>query len=130
MNLQNPTTILYIDDDKENLIGFESAFSRAFKIITAESTRQAYKILNEDNSIGVVLVDYKMPKEDGVAFVLRIKEEFPQKVFIVISAWVEINKIIGEIPVNPFYGFIEKPWDYKDVEAILSNASKLYQSKQ
>ncbi|MFP4557501.1 MAG: response regulator [Bacteroidales bacterium] len=129
MNHLNPTAILYIDDDKENLIGFESAFSNAFKIITAESTKQAYRILKDEGSIGIVLVDYKMPKEDGISFVLRIKDEFPQKVFIIITAWVEINRIIGEIPVNPFYGFIEKPWNYNDVEAILSNASQLYQSK-
>jgi two-component system, sensor histidine kinase and response regulator len=114
-------SILYIDDDPENLIGFELSFSGHFQIITAESTEKAYKYLKE-NSIGVVLVDYKMPHEDGISFARRVRHEFPDIVFIMISAWAEIDVVLDAINANSFYGFIQKPWNHNELRITLKNA--------
>jgi signal transduction histidine kinase len=120
--------VLYIDDDYENLTGFELSFSDHFRILTADNTEAAYKYLI-DESVGVVLVDYKMPREDGVSFVRRVRDEFPDIIFVMISAWAEIDVVLDAINTNSFYGFIQKPWNHNELRITLSNAYNLFLSR-
>lgn len=120
-------SILYVDDDVENLIGFDSVFSKSYRITTAEDAEQAYAIMKQ-SSFGVVLVDYKMPKEDGVTFVERIKNEFPNTIFLIVSAWADVDVVIKAINMNCFYGFIQKPWNHHELSITLKNAVAAYQA--
>ena len=120
MNCQSK--ILYVDDDPENLTGFEASFSRVFNIITAIDSQSAYKILKSTDSVAVVLVDYKMPTEDGISFISRIKEEFPGLMFIITSAWADMDVVIKAMNMNCFYGFAQKPWNHNELKIMLQNA--------
>lgn len=122
--------ILYVDDDKENLTGFEISLSRSFAIVTAESSQIAYDILKSSDDIGVVLVDYKMPTEDGISFVDRIKDEFPDLIFIITSAWADMDVVIKAMNMNCFYGFIQKPWNYDELTITLKNALEHFEVKR
>jgi signal transduction histidine kinase len=122
--------ILYVDDDKENLTGFEISLSRSFGIETAENSQVAYSILQSSDDIGVVLVDYKMPKEDGISFVDRIKDEFPDLIFIITSAWADMDVVIKAMNMNCFYGFIQKPWNYDELTITLKNALEHFEVKR
>lgn len=122
--------ILYVDDDKENLTGFEVSLSRSFEILTAESSQIAYTILKSSDNIGVVLVDYKMPVEDGIAFVDRVKDEFPDKIFIITSAWADLDVVIKAMNMNCFYGFLQKPWNYDELTLTLKNALEYFEMRR
>ncbi|MDX9847199.1 MAG: hybrid sensor histidine kinase/response regulator [Tenuifilaceae bacterium] len=122
--------ILYVDDDKENLTGFEVSLSRSFEILTAESSQIAYTILKSSDNIGVVLVDYKMPVEDGIAFVDRVKDEFPDKIFIITSAWADLDVVIKAMNMNCFYSFLQKPWNYDELTLTLKNALEYFEIRR
>jgi YesN/AraC family two-component response regulator len=128
METERKTPILYIDDDPENLLGFKLSFSNQFSIYTSKNTEEAYLIL-KNTIIAVVLVDYKMPVEDGIAFVDRIRREFPNVVFILVSAWAEVYFLIKALNMNCFFGFIQKPWNHLELSQMLQNASKLFYIK-
>lgn len=121
--------VLYIDDDKENLTGFKASLSRTFHILTAENPQEALTMLRStSNDIGVVLVDYKMPNEDGISFVARIRDEFPHLIFIITSAWADMDVVIKAMNMNCFYGFIQKPWNYDELKITLKNALEHYET--
>lgn len=122
--------ILYVDDDMENLTGFEVSLSRSFEILTAESAKVAYSILKSSDDIGVVLVDYKMPVEDGIAFVDRVKGEFPHLIYIVTSAWADMDVVVKAINMNCFYGFLQKPWNYDELNLTLKNALEHFEVRR
>jgi len=121
--------ILYVDDDRENLTGFEISLSRSFGIVTAENSQVAHSILKSTDDVGVVLVDYKMPKEDGISFVDRIKDEFPDLIFIITSAWADMDVVIKAMNMNCFYGFIQKPWNYDELRITLKNALEHFETR-
>lgn len=121
--------ILYIDDEAENLLGFHASMSRDFNIITAENVESAYKILKTYSDIGVILIDFKMPNEDEIEFVSKIKEEFLDVIFILTSAWVDLEFVVKTVDMNLFYGFIQKPWNHEEIKITLKNALHLYDSK-
>jgi signal transduction histidine kinase len=122
--------VLYVDDDKENLTGFKASLSRTFQILTAENPQEALTMLRStSNDIGVVLVDYKMPNEDGISFVDRIKDEFPDLIFIITSAWADMDVVIKAMNMNCFYGFIQKPWNYDELRITLKNALEHFETR-
>ena len=55
MNERKKETILYIDDEKNNLESLKATFRKEYNILTAESAEQALAILSE-HEIAVVLV--------------------------------------------------------------------------
>lgn len=114
-------SILYVDDEIENLIGFDASFSIDFDIVTAETIDAAIEIL-ETHKIKLLLVDYKMPKEDGISFVLRIKDKYPDLVFILVTAFADLETAVKAMNLNIFYQFVQKPWDYNELKLILKNA--------
>lgn len=121
-------TVLYIDDDSENLVGFELSFYQYYSVLTAHNTSEAYKLI-QNHEVGVVLVDYKMPEENGIDFVNRVKSEFPHMVFVLISAWADLEVVITAMNTNSFFGFVQKPWNHNELLITLNNALSYYNTK-
>lgn len=126
--LNGIATVLYIDDDHENLLGFETVFSKQYSVQTALNTSEGYNIMKQ-SPLGVVMVDYKMPLEDGITFVERIKDEFPDTVFIIVSAYADMDVVIKAMNMNCFYGFVQKPWNHNELSITLKNATQAYQTR-
>ncbi|MFW6226869.1 MAG: hybrid sensor histidine kinase/response regulator [Bacteroidota bacterium] len=120
--------LLYIDDEKENLIGFKAVFSGEYDISITTSLDEAYNFLME-KTFEVVLVDYKMPDENGIEFVTRIHELIPDTVFIIISAFADLDITINAMNSTVFYSFIQKPWKPSETRIILKNAVDAYRMK-
>ncbi|WP_075589747.1 hybrid sensor histidine kinase/response regulator [Labilibacter marinus] len=117
--------IFYIDDEKENLLGFKTSYYKDFNIITASNKTEANQILDE-HKIAVFLVDFKMPDEDGLSFVMRIKDQFPDAIFILVTAYTNMDLVINAFNFNVFFQFIQKPWNYLHLKSILYSALEKY----
>ncbi len=121
--------LLYIDDEPENLVGFKVSFSKEYEVFTSESAVEGMKIL-EAEKIAVALVDFKMPKEDGISFIERIKDQFEEVIFIVISGYADLDAVIRGINMNCLKNFIQKPWNYNEMRIVLKNAVETYQIRK
>jgi two-component system, sensor histidine kinase and response regulator len=127
--MNNLLKILYIDDAPENLVGFRISFSKLFDISTAENTDDGYMLMQK-NEFPIVLVDYKMPEENGIGFIERISEEFADVVFIVISGYAELDVVINAINMNCIKNFVQKPWNFNEMKIMLNNAMESYQIRK
>jgi DNA-binding NtrC family response regulator len=121
----NDETVLYIDDESENLVGFEACFASDFSIATTDNIIDAFEILKNEN-IKVVLIDYKKPKEDGISFVLRIMEKYPNLVFILVTAYSDLNTATEIMKLNIFYELVLKPWNYDQLKFLIDTAIEKY----
>lgn len=120
-------TILYVDDQEENLIGFETSFLHDYNTETALNTVQAAEILMT-KEIKVAIIDYKMPKEDGISFVKRIKDIYPNIIFVLMTAYADLDIAVNTMNLNLFYHFIQKPWNREEVRIVINNAIDKYNS--
>ncbi len=59
--------ILYIDDQVENLRGFQLLFKNYYQIYTVNSAEEGFNIL-QNHDIKLILADQRMPKMTGVDF--------------------------------------------------------------
>ena len=68
-------TIIYVDDEEQNLISFRASFRRDYKILTAISGQEAIDILKENN-VHLIITDQRMPEMTGIQFLEKIMAEF------------------------------------------------------
>lgn len=121
--------VLYIDDQETNLLLFEAQYADLFSIRTAKSTEEAYKLMKQYD-FKVLITDEKMPSENGIHFINRIKDEFPEIIYMVLTAYDETNITRDAINSGMIYRFVLKPWNMHRLKKDIMNAIESYDLKQ
>lgn len=66
--------ILFVDDSRLMRFAGKRFLDPHFDVVLAEDGRQAWKLLQRDDSIEVVITDLMMPEVDGIELIRRIRE--------------------------------------------------------
>ena len=103
--------VLLVDDE----VPFVEAMTRRLNkrdlnIATAFSGPEALKILAEDNSIEVVVLDVKMPEMDGIETLGEIKNQFPLLEVIMLTGHATVETGIEGMKKGAF-DYLMKPCD-------------------
>jgi signal transduction histidine kinase len=122
-------SILYLDDEEQNLVSFQALFRRKYNVFTTTSAHEAVDILNK-HAIHVIFSDQKMPDVSGVEFFETILPDFPQAVRILLTGYAEIEAVIDAINKGQVYRYVPKPWDANDLEVCVENAIEKYLREQ
>ncbi len=121
--------ILYIDDEKSNLISFNATFRRDYNVFVAESAEEGKRILNL-NEIHVILSDQRMPGMTGIEFFESINDSFPDPIRILITGYTDISSVIDAINRGHVYKYLTKPWNEKDVKTFVEKGFEIYRRKK
>ncbi len=117
--------ILYVDDEVENLQGFEYLLQRDFDVHVAKSAREGLEIL-EKKTIKVVLTDQRMPEMSGIEFLEKAMSVSPETIRIVVTAYSDSDTILQAINQGKAYHFITKPWNNNELRNIIRRALETY----
>ncbi|GAB3903449.1 response regulator [Mucilaginibacter boryungensis] len=117
--------VLYVDDEVNNLNSFKAAFRRYFNIYTAQSAREGRKVL-ENEEIGVIITDQRMPGETGIEFLESILPIYPDTIRILLTGFSDINAVMGAINRGQVYKYLVKPWQDDELKMYIQNALELY----
>lgn len=118
-------TILFVDDEEQNLISFNASFRREYKIFTAKSGDEALKILAKEN-IDLIITDQRMPKMTGVELLEQIVPDYPQTIRILLTGYSDIDAVIEAINTGRIFRYITKPWDERELRMTIENARQLH----
>jgi signal transduction histidine kinase len=122
-------SILYLDDEEQNLISFQALFRRHYNVFTTTSAHEAVDILN-NNDIQIIFSDQKMPEVSGVEFFETILPDFPQPVRILLTGYADIEAVIDAINKGQVYRYVAKPWDANELTICVENALEKYRREQ
>lgn len=114
--------ILYVDDEVINLELLQLTFSNEFEILTAESAREGLSLLGRYPDIHVVISDLKMPEMDGLDFIKAVKKEYPEKVCMLLTAFLESDVLLEGFNKELIFRYIMKPWHRDELEACIREA--------
>lgn len=117
--------VLYVDDEVNNLNSFKAAFRRDFEIYTASSAREGRKIL-ENNEIGVIITDQRMPVITGIEFLESIIPIYPDTIRILLTGFSDINAVMDAINRGQVYKYLVKPWQNDELKMYIENALEIY----
>jgi len=130
MNIEKiPHTVLYIDDEKDNLTVFQSAFRRDYRVHLADSGKEGLEIMKKEN-IHLVITDQRMPEMTGIEFLEKILPDYPDCIRMVLTGFSDVEAIIQAINKGRVYRYITKPWNKEELKINLDRALEAYNLKQ
>jgi DNA-binding NtrC family response regulator len=114
--------ILIVDDEPDMISLLERIISsqRDYEVLKANTGLQALDILSEHEA-DLVLADLKMPEMDGMELLEKIKEKWPDKTIIIITACGSIENAV-EAMKKGAYDYLTKPFQYDDLILVLDRA--------
>jgi putative PEP-CTERM system response regulator len=115
--LSMTSIILAIDDEKDMLETYRSILKKKYKILTAASGKEGLKIIQKE-SPALVLLDIRMPKEDGIQILKKIKEEDSEIEVIMVTASKDIASAVEAMKLGAF-DYISKPFEVKELTIIV-----------
>lgn len=118
-------TVLYLDDEEQNLVSFKASFRREFKIFTTTSPQEAVAVLNAEE-VHVVISDQKMPEISGVEFFELILPDFPDPARMLMTGFSDIEAVVDSINRGQVFRYLNKPWDPEDVRMSIRNGYEMY----
>ncbi|HHO75397.1 MAG TPA: response regulator [Deltaproteobacteria bacterium] len=119
--------ILCVDDEENVLKSLKRIFlDEDYEIITAVSGEEGLRIMQEQDSIQLVISDYRMPGMDGVEFLRKIYDNWPDTIRIVLSGYADTASVVDAINEGHIYKFIPKPWNDDELKVNVLNAVERY----
>jgi two-component system probable response regulator PhcQ len=119
--------ILYVDDEEMSLKYFARAFGEQFRIFTAPTAQDGYKLLEEHkDEIGLLMTDQRMPGEKGVWLLERARHLRPQIIRILATAYSDMEAAIAAVNTGAIYKYVTKPWDPPQLESTLKRGLEFF----
>ncbi len=127
MELKNKITVLYLDDESNNLNSFKATFRFDYNVLLAQNTKEADAHLNNpNNKIAVILSDQRMPEMTGVEYFEKIRNLHPLSIRLLITGFSDIESVIEAINRGHIFRYIKKPWVELDIKSAIEEAYKYY----
>ncbi|MDN3548650.1 response regulator [Mucilaginibacter aquaedulcis] len=118
-------SVLYVDDEENNLVSFKAAFRIKYKVFTAISGTDALKIL-EEHPIVIIITDQRMPGMTGVDFLGQILEKYPDPMRILLTGYADMVAIVEAINKGKIFHYLTKPWNEDEVISVINAAYQKY----
>lgn len=122
-------SILYVDDDKQNLFLFQSLFGHLYQVFTATSGKEALSILAE-RSCQVLFADQRMAEMNGIQLLERITGQYPDIIRILVTGYSDTDVAIDAINRGSVYRYISKPWNNEEIITTAKNAVEIFELKK
>lgn len=126
MNSEKRYKILVVDDERDNLDAFLKVFGEEYDLVPAASGKEALKIMEEQNSIGVVVADQRMDEMTGVELLEEVKKRSPDVVRIVLTGYSDFQVPIDAINRGDVFRYLQKPVDMDLTKRSLDEALEKY----
>ena len=111
-------SILYVDDEPDNLLAFRSVFRRSFDVLTATGGAEAIEIL-KTKPVHLLLSDQRMPQMTGVELCETVMQTNPTTIRIIVTGYSEMKPIEDAIKEGKVARYITKPWDVDELKGLL-----------
>jgi DNA-binding NtrC family response regulator len=110
-----------VDDEVPILEAFSTALSPYFDVTTAASAREADFILRK-KPFKVVISDHLMPGGNGMSFLVRAREEYPQMQRILVTGYMKPEMLIRSVNEAALFRYLLKPVTLSELIKVVQDA--------
>ncbi len=118
-------TILYVDDEENNLFSFKATFRIKYNVLTALSGDGALAIL-EKNLVHIIVTDQRMPEMTGVEFLEKVLEKYPDPMRILLTGYADMDAVVDAVNKGKIFHYLAKPWDEDELDLTIQSAYAKY----
>ncbi len=113
--------ILVVDDEVPILQAFVAALSPYFEVESATSARDADFILRK-KQFKVVISDHLMPGGNGMSFLVRAREEYPEMQRILVTGYMKPEMLIRSVNEAALFRYLLKPVSLSELIKVVQDA--------
>jgi DNA-binding NtrC family response regulator len=118
-----PDSILVVDDETPILEAFVAALSPHFDVTSATSAREADFLLRK-KAFKVVISDHLMPGGNGMSFLVRAREEYPQMQRILVTGYMKPEMLIRSVNEAALFRYLLKPVSLFELVKVVRDAAR------
>ena len=118
----NKASILIVDDEESIRVSLEGFLKKKYYVQTAESGSIALEML-QDNQYDLILSDIKMDDMNGIVLLKKVKENFPESAFLLMTGFSSLNTAIEALRLGAS-DYLIKPCYKKEVFASVARCLK------
>jgi two-component system response regulator HupR/HoxA len=122
---QGKSAVLIIDDEKPLLEVYSAALSPYFEVMTATSVQEADALLRKQK-FKVVISDHLMPGGNGMGFLVRVREEYPDMQRVLVTAYMKPEMLLRSVNEAALFRYLLKPISLADLVKVAQEAVKLH----
>src|ERR1700740_2896774 len=126
--MTDKTSILYVDDEENNLYAFRAYFRKEYEVYTAQNASDAFLVL-EKNHISIIISDQRMPAMTGIEFLEKTIKKYPDCLRVLITAYADMDLVIEAVNRGQINKFIQKPWNWDELSLTIKNCRLIYDLK-
>lgn len=113
--------VLVVDDEVEISQMISLCLQKGnFQVICAENVADACRLLVVE-PVDVIISDVMMPGEDGIVFLGRVHESWPDIPVILMTGHAQLQMAVNAIK-NGAFDFVHKPFDFEHLRKIVMRA--------
>lgn len=128
-SLEIPPSVLYVDDDRANLLAFRAIAEPQYAVVTARSGEEALRVLEQRQDFAVLLSDQRMPGLSGIDLCERVHAAYPDIERMLVTAYSDLGAAISAINRGHVGRYLHKPWNADELLATLRDAVERHRLK-
>lgn len=125
----NKITILYVDDEENNLFSFKATFRIKYKVLTAISGDEAL-LLMRNNPVHIIITDQRMPNMTGVEFLEKVIDKFPDPIRILLTGYADMAAVVDAVNKGKIFHYLSKPWNEEELDITIKRAFEVYKERE
>src|SRR5471030_200357 len=121
-------SILYVDDEENNLFSFKDTFRIKYHVHTAISGEDALKVL-ETKPVQIIITDQRMPEMTGVEFLEKVLVKYPEPMRILLTGYADMGAVVDAVNKGKIFHYLAKPWNEEELDLTINRAYEKYLEK-
>jgi len=115
------TKLLIVEDEETLRESLKRMFTReGYKVSTTDSVEKGLQLINK-YIYDVIISDIILPEKDGIEMLSEVKEELPDQIFIVMTAYASLETAVKALRAGA-YDYIMKPIIHEEIKQVVKNA--------
>jgi len=119
--MSNKNRILIVDDDEVVRRSYLRSLERISRNVEAASDGEEALQTMEQNPFDVVLLDLRMPGQDGLSVLRTIKQKWPESEVVIITGYPTVASAKEAVRLGA-YDYVAKPVAPQDVISVTDGA--------
>ena len=118
--------ILFVDDEPKVLDAYRRTLRKSFAVVTAQSAREALRLLESEGPFPVIVSDMQMPEINGVELLTAVKKKYPDTVRLMLTGNSDQKTAVSAINSSDVYRFLNKPCTPENMASAIRAALSHY----